>query len=95
MDSLTLHTEEMKLLVMALERTREYAQGLAAETGSILWSALHFTTRFYGHPNHKLERSHTPINLITVKDSRSVTAHGMVVWESTQNEKWRQQVVLQ
>ena len=40
---------EVELTVVAVQRTRERAKHLIAEKKAILWRALDFTRRLYGH----------------------------------------------
>ena len=42
--------------MIVVVRAMEYAKGLAAEKTSILWVALDFTRRMYGHPKHTFAR---------------------------------------
>ena len=49
-DNLDLKGEAKDLLVMPVERTREYAEGLAAEHRSIFWHTLDFSRSRYGQP---------------------------------------------
>ena len=63
--------------MVAVGRTREYARSLIVKKEVILWRALDFTRRVFGHPYQ--------LGAITASVSYSASACGMYVKGSVQN----------